>query len=583
MGLFTFFAFISIFSITYCKLYGKDPNVIQTYFRKTDENNRYIDRSSPDYENALAKPFINKILQSDAGASLKVSPSVIENGGSVTIEWLRVNNSTEKDFVAFYCPSDDISTHYLDYFNVNNSPTWSEGFGKWTVTVYNMRTSCIFKYYRNGNVSQLVTISNELSFQGGPLSPLQGHLALTSNPTEMRVMWVSAEVNGIVMVRYGTTKALEKTSYKSSMQTYSASDMCEPPANSSVFIDPGYIYDVLLYDLHPNTKYYYSYGTEGHMSAIMNFTTAIPAGDSTSYKAIFYGDMGVDPYPEAVTTAKLVYDEVLNDDIRFIYHNGDISYARGYAYIWEQWFKLVEPYSTLVPYMVGIGNHEYDHVTGGEKDPSGAPGDGGFRPDWFNGHSDSGGECSVPMFKRFHMPDTGHSIWWYSYDYGLVHYIMLSSEHDYSPDSKQYIWLENDLKNVDRKKTPWVVVGAHRAMYCSALIPDDYIVALNMQRLFEDLLYIYKVDLALWAHYHSYERTCKVYKNKCQDDGVTHLVIGSAGKSTDPDVWFSKEWSVYHINDYGYGKLTVVNSTAMYWEWIQNKSKKVMDSFWLTK
>ena len=72
----------------------------------------------------------------------------------------------------------------------------------------------------------------------------------------------------------------------------------------------------------------------------------------------------------------------------------------------------MEPYSTLVPYMVGIGNHEYDHLTGGEKDPSGAPGDSGFHPPWFNGGTDSGGECGLPMFKRFHMPDNGHSIWW---------------------------------------------------------------------------------------------------------------------------------------------------------------------------
>ena len=67
------------------------------------------------------------------------------------------------------------------------------------------------------------------------------------------------------------------------------------------------------------------------MSDIMHFTTAIPAGDRTPYKAIFYGDMGVDPYPEAITTAKLVHEEVLNNEIRFIYHNGDISYARGYV------------------------------------------------------------------------------------------------------------------------------------------------------------------------------------------------------------------------------------------------------------
>jgi len=44
---------------------------------------------------------------------------------------------------------------------------------------------------------------------------------------------------------------------------------------------------------------------------------------------------------------------------------------------------------------------------------------------------------------------------------------MMSSEHDYREGSRQYKWLENDLKNVDRKKTPWVVLGGHRPMYTS--------------------------------------------------------------------------------------------------------------------
>ena len=72
----------------------------------------------------------------------------------------------------------------------------------------------------------------------------------------------------------------------------------------------------------------------------------------------------------------------------------------------------IQPYSTLVPYMVGVGNHEQDHKSGGSKDPSGAPGNG-YHPKWGNYGSDSGGECGVPMFYRFHMPDNGNSVWWY--------------------------------------------------------------------------------------------------------------------------------------------------------------------------
>ena len=111
----------------------------------------------------------------------------------------------------------------------------------------------------------------------------------------------------------------------------------------------------------------------------------------------------------------------------------------------------------------------------------------------------------------------------------------------------------------------------------------DYIVALNMQRLFEDLLYKYKVDLAFWAHYHSYERTCKLYKNKCTEDGIQHIVVGSAGYGLDPDVWYKKHWSVFHMTDFGYGRVTVANKTHMLYEWVNNRYDRVLDSVWLTK
>ena len=48
---------------------------------------------------------------------------------------------------------------------------------------------------------------------------------------------------------------------------------------------------------------------------------------------------------------------------------------------------------------------------------------------------------------------------------------MMSTEHNFEPDSRQYKWLENDLKKVDRKKTPWIIIGGHRAMYASQ---DEY-------------------------------------------------------------------------------------------------------------
>lgn len=94
---------------------------------------------------------------------------------------------------------------------------------------------------------------------------------------------------------------------------------------------------------------------------------------------------------------------------------------------------------------------------------------------------------------------------WYSFDYGLVHFISVDAETDYynSPESPfladlkgnetkplknethvidagpfgkignltdtksygQYQWLAADLAKVDRCKTPWIVAMGHRPMY----------------------------------------------------------------------------------------------------------------------
>ena len=104
-----------------------------------------------------------------------------------------------------------------------------------------------------------------------------------------------------------------------------------------------------------------------------------------------------------------------------------------------------------------------------------------------------------------------------------------------------------------------------------------------MQRLFEDLIHEYKVDVAFWAHYHSYERTCKVYKGECTENGTTHMVIGAAGRSNDPDFWLPKPWSSFRYVSYGYGRMSVLDAKHLHWEWVENSSGKVLDDLWIRK
>ena len=80
------------------------------------------------------------------------------------------------------------------------------------------------------------------------------------------------------------------------------------------------------------------------------------------------------------------------------------SLNQGAGHVWDAWLDMVSIFSTTVPLMIGVGNHEYDHTGGGhDKDPSGVKTPGGYMPKWGNFGDDSGGECGVPTSKRFVM------------------------------------------------------------------------------------------------------------------------------------------------------------------------------------
>lgn len=87
-------------------------------------------------------------------------------------------------------------------------------------------------------------------------------------------------------------------------------------------------------------------------------------------------------------TSTRVQAEVEKGALDFILHVGDISYANGDPQVWDTFMDVIEPYASVVPYMIAIGNHEYDWRTGEEKrhkhkaDPSGSSDP--YDPDWGN-------------------------------------------------------------------------------------------------------------------------------------------------------------------------------------------------------
>ena len=96
------------------------------------------------------------------------------------------------------------------------------------------------------------------------------------------------------------------------------------------------------------------------------------------------------PMCRADKTAEHVEREVHENGVDLVLHVGDISYANGVVKIWDTFMRYIEPYASAVPYMIGIGNHEYDYKTGREKshkqrrhtDASGS--EEPYDPDWGN-------------------------------------------------------------------------------------------------------------------------------------------------------------------------------------------------------
>jgi hypothetical protein len=124
---------------------------------------------------------------------------------------------------------------------------------------------------------------------------------------------------------------------------------------------------------------------------------------------------------------------------------------------------------------------------------------------------------------------------WYSFDYGLAHFVSIDGETDfpYSPEYpflrdlsgdethpteietyptdsgpfgtidnnnwksnaayQQYQWLAADLAAVDRTKTPWIIAMSHRPMYSSETASYET----NIREAFQGLMLEYGVDAYL--------------------------------------------------------------------------------------
>ncbi|KAL3472038.1 Metallo-dependent phosphatase-like protein [Aspergillus californicus] len=463
-----------------------------------------------------------------------------------------------------------------------------------------------------------------------------------------------------------------------------------------------FFHEVSIPDLESSTTYYYQIPAANGTteSDVLSFTTAHKAGDRRSFSVAVLNDMG---YTNAQGTHRELM-KAATDGTAFAWHGGDLSYADDwfsgilpcsddwpvcyngtdtalpggdvpeeykkplpsgeipnqggpqggdmsvlYESNWDLWQQWMVNLTVKIPHMVMPGNHE---ATCAEFD---GPGNviSAYLNDISNGtapeanltyYSCPPSQRNFTAFQhRFRMPGAetgGVGNFWYSFDYGLAHFISLDGETDFagSPmknfredvtgnetlptasetsttDSgpfgfiegstddpkayEQYQWLEQDLAAIDRSKTPWIFVMSHRPMYSSAY--SSY--QMRLREAYEDLFLANGVDAYLAGHIHWYERMWPMAQNGTIDSAsiinnhtyhantgtsITHLVNGMAGNIESHSEFDAGEGltpitALLDKTHYGFSKLTVISETVVKWEFIRGDDGSVGDYLTLIK
>mmetsp|Transcript_7169 Transcript_7169/g.8233 ORF Transcript_7169/g.8233 Transcript_7169/m.8233 type:complete len:643 (-) Transcript_7169:154-2082(-) len=433
---------------------------------------------------------------------------------------------------------------------------------------------------------------------------------------KMRVMWTEPSrcfhkvKRAPPVVYWGTvSKAYSHKTTPMAVYTYDRTELCERdfhPAGSSGFSSPGFQFEAILSNLKPETVYYYAIsGRKEEFS----FLSPPALGTATPSKMIVMGDVGQSMFPideslqhsfdndeHGEVQAPKVLDSITrivqNEKISLVNHIGDISYATGQLALWDNFLYEIEPVASKLSWMVGIGNHEM-----------------GWQKSDMAG-SDSLGECGVPYAAFFpyarlnpiknqlgklhfvkHYPMSrsqaleNEALWnpFYSYKYGNVHVIMMSTEHTFEPGSVQHRWIQNELACVNRTVTPWVLFLGHRPMYVSDKYPAP--VTLLLQKYIDPLLFQHSVDVAIWGHHHSYQRPkCKLFQGQCHEKGTLHIVSGLGGFAhTEFGSNSSDIWAVRNNKVWGVSVLDFKNSTHLNITFVEHEDDTIIDQVWVTK
>ncbi|CAD6334979.1 unnamed protein product [Miscanthus lutarioriparius] len=453
-------------------------------------------------------------------------------------------------------------------------------------------------------------------------APEQVAVALSAAPTSAWVSWITGDfqMGGAVkpldpgavgsVVRYGL--AAESLVHEATGEPLVYSQLY--PFEGLQNYTSGIIHHVRLQGLEPGTRYFYRCGDPSipdAMSDVHAFRT-MPAVGPKSYpgRIAVVGDLGL-TYNTTSTVEHMVRNQ---PDLVLLL--GDVCYANlyltngtgtdcyscsfanstpiheTYQPRWDYWGRYMEPVTSSIPMMVVEGNHEIEEQI----------------------HNKTFASYS----SRFAFPSEesgSFSPFYYSFDVGGIHFVMLASYADYS---------RSEQLGVLRCAVPMAGGGLGEGGQVSDAVADrrlaralvhhdkaHYREAECMRVEMEELLYAYGVDVVFTGHVHAYERSNRVFNYTLDACGPVYISVGDGGNrekmatahaddpghcpdpASTPDPFIGgrlcatnfttgpaagrfcwdrqPDYSAYRESSFGHGVLEVKNDTHALWRWHRNQ------------
>ena len=247
---------------------------------------------------------------------------------------------------------------------------------------------------------------------------------------------------------------------------------------------------ITLDGLTPGTKYFYRVTTNNADTKTSSFISG--AADTATVVSLYaYGDTRTYPITHNAVAKKILDEVNLNPKSQsLIVMSGDLVEKGDTESSWTNEFFLptytsIQEMLSKLPYLASMGNHEGQGLLFG---------------------------------KYFPYPMYASGRYYYSFDYGPVHFTVLDQYTTYTVGSAQYTWLVNDLAASSK---PWKIILDHEPGWTAYPTSGGHGNNTTVQTLIQPLCIKYGVQFIISGHNHFYSRASV--------GNVMHITSGGGG------------------------------------------------------